>query len=394
MQRGTILKHHGSWCLRYYETVLKDGRRVRKKAFKRLAPVSADYPTKRSVLLLAEKTLAPINTGTQQPESAMSVTAFIENVFLPYVEKEMRPATYKNYKKDLYEKHVKSLLGDIRLRDFRTVHGQKLLRMIPPPSVGTGSGRTTLLRAKAFLSSAFKHARREGFLDSANPMQDVSVPGRPAKFKGKTYTIHEIERISEAIAKVDDLPEEQKTPRLTAFVAISVAAFAGLRMSELRGLRWSDYDGESLRVSRSVWRTHVGVPKTLASEGKVPVLPVLKKILNEHQTRTGGKENDYIFAGERRGAPLNLANLARRVIIPSLVDTAADQEGPAVPWKGWHAFRRSLASNLYSCGVSPKVIQAILRHSDIGTTLDFYVQTPDAESREALAKIEKWFAES
>jgi len=56
-------------------------------------------------------------------------------------------------------------------------------------------------------------------------------------------------------------------------------------------------------------------------------------------------------------------------------------------WKGWHCFRRSLASNLYTLGVKPKVIQAILRHSDIATTLDFYIETSDAESREALDKL-------
>jgi integrase len=56
-------------------------------------------------------------------------------------------------------------------------------------------------------------------------------------------------------------------------------------------------------------------------------------------------------------------------------------------WKGWHAFRRSLATNLYTLGAKPKVIQAILRHSDLATTLGFYVETPEAESREALDKL-------
>jgi hypothetical protein len=37
--------------------------------------------------------------------------------------------------------------------------------------------------------------------------------------------------------------------------------------------------------------------------------------------------------------------------------------------------------------VKPKVIQAILRHSDIATTLSFYVETSDAESRDALDKL-------
>jgi hypothetical protein len=50
-------------------------------------------------------------------------------------------------------------------------------------------------------------------------------------------------------------------------------------------------------------------------------------------------------------------------------------------WKGRHSFRRGLASNLYELGVSPKIIQGILRRSDIGTTLSYYVQVPEEESR-------------
>jgi hypothetical protein len=33
MQRGTIIKHHGSWALRYYDTEIQNGVRVRKKVF-------------------------------------------------------------------------------------------------------------------------------------------------------------------------------------------------------------------------------------------------------------------------------------------------------------------------------------------------------------------------
>jgi integrase len=140
-----------------------------------------------------------------------------------------------------------------------------------------------------------------------------------------------------------------------------------------------------------VWRTHVGDTKNPTSAGSVPVLPILKKILDDHHARVlEGKKHcgpdDYIFAGERRGAPLNLANMVRRVILPAL---ASNEEGP-LEWKGWHAFRRSLATNLHSCGVDPKVAQAILRHSDMKTTLEFYTMVPDADARAALQKIETW----
>jgi integrase len=57
-------------------------------------------------------------------------------------------------------------------------------------------------------------------------------------------------------------------------------------------------------------------------------------------------------------------------------------------WHGWHAARRGLASNLYRLGVPPKVIQAILRHSDVSTTMTYYVKSQDDDVRAAMAKLE------
>ncbi len=46
------------------------------------------------------------------------------------------------------------------------------------------------------------------------------------------------------------------------------------------------------------------------------------------------------------------------------------------------------ASNLLGLGIHPKLIQAILRHSDITTTLELYAMVPDNETREAMEKFE------
>jgi hypothetical protein len=41
--------------------------------------------------------------------------------------------------------------------------------------------RTTLAHTKHFLSGVFRYARRQGVLDTANPMHDVEIPkARPA----------------------------------------------------------------------------------------------------------------------------------------------------------------------------------------------------------------------
>jgi integrase len=369
MQRGSVYRERNHWYVRYRETQIQDGKPVRIRVARKLAPVGAEYPTPRSVWPLAEKIISPVNDKTMQPASSQSVSDFIKDFYLPHVKTELRPSTYKDYN-DIYRVHLKDRL-DIRLRDFRTVHGQRLMREI------TGIGHTSLLRVKSFLSGAFKHAKREGILDGENPMRDVSVPGRPTKFKGPVYDLDEILKILYAV------PDPAK-------IVVAVAAVTGLRLAELRGLRWGDFGGDTLTVSRSVWRTHVSAPKTSESEATIPVLPMLRDALEKHRKKVAKKNPEavkrdaYIFAGERRGASLNLANLARRVIVPALNEKK-------IEWKGWHSFRRSLASTLYSMGVQPKVIQAILRHSDIGTTLKYYVRTPDAETRAAMEKIEEQF---
>ncbi|HTZ47995.1 MAG TPA: tyrosine-type recombinase/integrase [Verrucomicrobiae bacterium] len=319
----------------------------------------------------------------------MPVTEFIERVYLPHVKDTLHASTYKNYKENSYEHHLKPRLSNIRLRDFRTVNGQRILAAIAKES---GVSHRTLLRLKSFLSGVFKHVKREGLIDFENPMRDVAVPGRPKKFKGAIYTLADIYRIGENLTGVP-------------FVAVMTAAFAGLRLAELRGLQWRDYDGESLQIRRAVWRTHVGETKTPGSEAAVPVLPMLQGILNRYKAKVWKKDEDWIFRGEKRGTSLNLVNLVNRQIIPMLTRCSVCRQMEAthgddhkfkldetIPkWLGWKAFRRSLSTNLYELGVKPKVIQAILRHSDIATTLSFYVETQDKESREALGMIEDLF---
>jgi integrase len=205
------------------------------------------------------------------------------------------------------------------------------------------------------------------------------------------------------------------TESKVAFAVVATAAFTGLRLAELRGLQWKDFTGDKLSVERTVWRTKKAGTKTVSSENTVPVLPILKVFLeNYRQYLTGDKEEgnlnktlkdtDWMFAGERRGTSLTLPNLVRRTILPLMkrcsvclvaehLHAERDKHhkfklDETVPkWKGWHCFRRSLATNLYTLGVKPQVISAILRHADISVTLSYYVETPETESRAALDKL-------
>jgi integrase len=220
-------------------------------------------------------------------------------------------------------------------------------------------------------------AKQEGFLDGENPVKDTKVPGKPQKFRGVAYSLEEFVQL------LEDVPDP------TASNVITFLAFTGLRQSEARGVRWSDWDvpNRKLYIRRAVWQTKVGGTKNEASEDSIPVLPILQGMLEWRREQVKPNPDDYIFAGKRRGAPLKFHNLENRVIKKALEKTRINGE-PSVEWKGFHGFRRGLASNLFSLGVNPKVIAALLRHSDIGTTLQYYISVPESETRLAMEKLE------
>jgi len=88
----------------------------------------------------------------------------------------------------------------------------------------------------------------------------------------------------------------------------------------------------------------------------------------------------FIFANEL-GNPMNLEALAVDVIRPAL-------QKANLAWHGWHAFRRGLATNLHRLGVSDKVIQQILRHANVTTTMNIYVKTVSVDAANAMKTLE------
>ena len=58
-----------------------------------------------------------------------------------------------------------------------------------------------------------------------------------------------------------------------------------------------------------------------------------------------------------------------------------------IRWRGWHGFRRGLASNLNRLGIDDSVIQAILRHSNVEVTQACYIKTARPDAVEAMRKF-------
>jgi integrase len=120
------------------------------------------------------------------------------------------------------------------------------------------------------------------------------------------------------------------------------------------------------------------------SKAAIPVIAPLRVLLERHRIRCGNPQCGFIFSSEL-GKPLNLEALAVNVIQPAL-------KAAGLPWYGWHAFRRGLATNLHRLGVSDKVIQQILRHANVTTTMNIYVKTVSRDATNAMKSLESSFA--
>ena len=364
-QKGYIFRKGSWWYVRFYDSVMQtDGSIKRVQVARRVAPYCEEYHSKRAVTPLAEEFLLPLNSGTLTPEGTMTLGKFVDESYLPHAATQGRASTYRGYKA-IWQDYLKPHCCDVRLREFRTCDGEKLLADIARQKT---LSRSTLKRIKSLLSGVFKHAKRIGTLNGTNPIQDVSIPKAAEGQETYAYSLEEVTKM------LSVLPEPAST-------VVATAAFTGMRRGELRGLLWENYNGTEIRVTQSVWESIVTEPKTRKSKAPIPVIAPLAQKLNAHRFRLGNPEKGYVFPSST-GTPLNFANLANREIKPVLAKAGLE-------WHGWHSFRRGLATNLNRLGIADKTIQAILRHADLSTTMNSYVKSVSADTVAAMLSFER-----
>jgi len=125
-----------------------------------------------------------------------------------------------------------------------------------------------------------------------------------------------------------------------------------------------------------------------------------------HRLRWGNPETGPMFP-TGKGTPVHMNNLLSRLILPALnrcltchkpegecdqkIAHTYERDSSLPEWHGWHACRRGLGSNLNRLGVSDVVIQRILRHANVSTTMAFYVKSSSDDVRRAMTRSEKIF---
>lgn len=228
-------------------------------------------------------------------------------------------------------------------------------------------------KIKCIMSEVFQHAIRYGWLDDGeNPIFAV-------RQSSKRVRVTEPLEAAEFRALILELPQKMRVIGI-------VAATTGLRISEVLGLKWKDIDWGSLQmdVTRSVVDGVLRKCKTETSRRPVPIDEFTKdELLSWRRETAYAESDDWVFASEKvQGKmPPWADSLLDRFLQP-----AAKRAG-ITKWVGFHTFRHTYSTLLKANGEDVKVVQELMRHANISTTMNIYTKALTPAKREAQSRV-------
>ena len=325
--------------------------------------------------------------------SEMTVTEWYE-FWDANIKSDLSPNTRRNYR-DRFERNIKPVIGAMQIGDVKPMHCKIILNRMNEDYAGS-----TIRQAYITMGTMLRAAVDNGII-SKHPMDGV--------------------RYTKPIRDISDIHyltvEEQKkfmecAKRSHNYRQYELILETGLRTGEVIGLTWDAIDWEKrtltvnktleYRHKRSAWRA--GPPKTRTSYRTIPLsdraYEILKSAYDERKTRkeapllpeeltfidriTGRKRTfvmrDLVFVNWRTGEPNK--NSSYDTHLYKLCDEAH------IKRFCMHALRHTYATRAIESGMQPKVLQMLLGHSSIKTTMDRYVHVTDDSMRKAVRLFE------
>lgn len=317
--------------------------------------------TQRELLPKLHKLIDDYRGVELTEESYMTVREWLEKWMHEYVEINLRPGTVLRYRNQC-EKICK-YVGDKRISQLTSADCQRMYntikkngREVDREHYGEGLADSTVRSIHLMFHEAMNAAFQKRLIAS-NPTEGTVIPKNNYKEK-QVLNDEQLDMYMEAI-KEDPLWHDFFYLELTT----------GLRIGEICGLRWEDFDEKSgtLKIQRSLARTvtaenFVGDPKTEKGKRTI-ILPD-----STYQVLLKRKEycnNEWIFPSfvypERPTSPSG-AYHRHKTILRSL----------GLPDIRFHDLRHTFATHALKNNVDPKTLSGILGHTNASFTLDTY----------------------
>lgn len=353
-----------------------------RKAQKAFDDIRIEYEREQEEIQRKEAELAELTKNTH-PDALLPFTDYIEK-WLGSARPSLATTTYQSYSNMIKARILPYFqpLG-LELREVTPQHIEDFYQTILDDNCTTN----TVIHYHSILRKAMQVAVKKDIIPK-NPVDKVQRPKKNV-FHGNFYTEEEMMTLFDALSG-DPLE-----------LCVKIAAYYGLRRSEVLGLRWDaiDLERKTISINHKVIEAEVDgkfipvgedVLKTKSSFRTLPLIPAVEKLLLEE------KEKQEMF---RR---LFKKSYCRDYLDYICVDQTGHLLRPNYVTEhfAWliqkydlkkirfHDLRHTCASLLLSNGISMKQIQIWLGHSTFATTADIYAHldfTAQEESANAMS---------
>lgn len=327
-----VRKFRGSWWVDFS---------VKGKRYRIRSPQNTRPAANAHEGLLRKKLAEGLNIKVREiePPKPPRFGDFSNQWFEDYVVANNKPSEQRT-KKYILSASLVPFFGNKAVPDITAQHIEQYKTRLLEEGVSakTVNNRLTVLRS--CLAAAYEW---------------LKLPGAPPKTKW----------LKSPPAKTDYLSADEcslllKNAEGVVHELILLALRTGMRQGEIRGLQWSaiDWKARTLTVRHTLcdYTKELGSPKS-NRERVIPLDQDLWAMLFRRNRATG-----YVFL-DGDGVPFNEKRLARRL--------KAVRKKAGLRPIGWHTLRHTFATHLAMAGAPPSIIQALLGHSSILTTMRY-----------------------
>lgn len=277
-------------------------------------------------------------------------------------ESKNSPSTVTKYRQ-LLKKYIIPQLGDLSCQDIdiarlNKFHDEISHQDVNKAGLSISSQRIIIMIVNNIISYGYK-----------NGLIETELYLKPGLTKKKP------------LVKVFSTEEQKKIEEYTIMqkdkysLAILLALYTGMRIGEICGLRWSDFDFSkgSVQVERSVQRLPVqsgdtktcllvSIPKSSASYRIIPMPEFVQDYISNF-TVSSDDQNGYCISSSKK-EPVDPRTLqyAYKRLLNSL----------EIPYLNFHCLRHTFATRCVMCGWDVKTLSEVLGHADIKITMEYY----------------------
>lgn len=405
LKENEFQRSDGQYMFRYYDA---NGSMKYVYSWK-LVPTDKVPSGKRDGLSLREKE-AEISEDKQKGiDSAAKKKYTLNDIFDKYIagKTELKPSTRTNYLY-MYNNYVRNAIGkrkiaDIKYSDIKSYYNSLIKEK--------GFKPNSMEIIHTILHPSFTQAVRDDII-SKNPtdgvMSEIKKSHNWEKPKRHALTLEQQQLFMEFVHNSSTYKHWE--PLFIVFLG------TGCRVGELVGLRWEDVDMTNNVISINhnlIYRPqedsgkcemHITTPKTSAGVRTIPMMQEVKIALHEvrkQQMVQGFSDieidgySGFIFIN--RDGNIHNPHAINRAIERIRIACNAEEAERAkaekrsaieIPHFSVHNLRHTFCTRFCENETNVKVIQEIMGHADISTTMNIYAEATEAKKKDTINALD------